>query len=241
MNKTLLSIGLATALVGTTAHSAQWSYEGETGPQHWGEFGAECQSGKNQSPIDVKDEVTANIAELNLDYSGKVTALTNNGHTLQGVVEGDNTFTVDGKAFNLVQFHFHTPSENLIKSQSFPLEAHFVNADSNGNLAVLAVMYNTSPTNNSEIATLLETLPKSGETVSLNHTINVADMIPDTEHYYRFNGSLTTPPCSEGVRWFVLKQAQTLSQEQTKLFKQVMGKNNRPIQAKNARVVLENE
>jgi carbonic anhydrase len=102
-------------------------------------------------------------------------------------------------------------------------------------------MYNTSPTNNSEIATLLETLPKSGETVSLNHTINVADMIPDTEHYYRFNGSLTTPPCSEGVRWFVLKQAQTLSQEQTKLFKQVMGKNNRPIQAKNARVVLENE
>ncbi|MEZ8100813.1 carbonic anhydrase [Vibrio bivalvicida] len=239
MKKAIMALSLCTAFFGS-AHAAEWGYEGKHGPSHWGEFATECTNGKNQSPINIEDDVAAKISDLNVSYTGKVNALTNNGHTLQGVVEGDNTFTVDGKAFKLAQFHFHTPSENLIKNQSFPLEAHFVNVDSNGNLAVLAVMYNLAPSSNNEISELLETLPTSGETVSLSKPFKVADMIPDTGNYYRFNGSLTTPPCSEGVRWFVLKQTQTLSKDQAQQFKQVMGKNNRPLQERNARLVVTN-
>ena len=149
--------------------------------------------------------------------------------------------TVDGVEFNLAQFHFHTPSENHIRGQNFPLEAHFVNADKDGNLAVVAVMYNAAPGENNQITQLTATMPEPGETVRLQTPFAVKDMLPATGEYYRFNGSLTTPPCSEGVRWFVLKSAQTLTTEQAKQMQMVMGNNNRPIQKQNARVVLTND
>ena len=240
MKKTFIAASLMIAMAGTV-QAAEWGYKGDKGPEHWGDVAKECATGKNQSPIDIKDVVDAELMPLNIEYQGMVTGLTNNGHTLQAVVEGNNAVTVDGVEFNLAQFHFHTPSENHIRGQNFPLEAHFVNADKDGNLAVVAVMYNAAPGENNQITQLTATMPEPGETVRLQTPVAVKDMLPATGEYYRFNGSLTTPPCSEGVRWFVLKSAQTLTTEQAKQMQMVMGNNNRPIQKQNARVVLTND
>lgn len=240
MKKTIVALGMLAAISGVT-QASDWGYEGQHGPEHWGEHFIECAQGKNQSPIDIRDVVEADIEKLNIDYLGKVTGLTNNGHTLQAVVEGNNQFKVDGKVFTLAQFHFHTPSENLIDSRQFPLEAHFVNADDKGNLAVVAVMFDTVEKSNHAMATLLAKMPTKGESVALSEPISISDFIPKSDDYYRFNGSLTTPPCSEGVRWFVLKSPHGLSTDQVAAMEQVMGKNNRPVQAKNARLVVEND
>ena len=240
MKKTIVALGML-AVVSGVSQASDWGYEGQHGPEHWGEHSIQCAQGKNQSPIDIRGAVEADIEKLNINYHGTVTGLTNNGHTLQAVVEGDNQFMVDGTVFELAQFHFHTPSENRIDSQQFPLEAHFVNADDKGSLAVVAVMFDTSEKHNRAMASLLAKIPTKGESVELSEPISISDFIPKSDHYYRFNGSLTTPPCSEGVRWFVLKAPHRLSTNQVAAMEQVMGKNNRPIQAKNARLVVEND
>ncbi len=235
MKKLVLAMSLS-AVCGV-AQAAHWGYGEHNGPEHWGEVSKTCASGVNQSPINLTDMVDAKLAPLDIHYDGKVTALTNNGHSLQAVVEGANTFTIDGSEFELKQFHFHTPSENTIHDKYFPLEGHFVNADKNGNLAVISVMFDMGE-KNAQLASLAETLPKKGDTVKLAHPFDVKDMLPDYSAYYRFNGSLTTPPCTEGVRWIVLKDAKSLSSEQEKALSGMMGKNNRPVQAANARLVL---
>ena len=236
MNKSLMALGLSLALVGT-AQAANWGYEGNHGPEHWGEFASECAQGKNQSPIDIQSAVEAELAKLELDYNGKAISLTNNGHTLQTSLEGDNNLLVDGKSFNLKQFHFHTPSENHVDGKSYPLEAHYVHADEQGNLAVVAVFFEEGDANPA-LTNLLETVPEKDNNVTISAPFDASALIPSDKDYYRFNGSLTTPPCSEGVRWLVIKDPQTISAEQIKKFENVMGENNRPVQPLNARMVL---
>ncbi|MGL6261527.1 carbonic anhydrase [Vibrio sp. WXL210] len=232
------NISILTLLfVSGVVSASGWGYGEDNGPDKWGKVSKLCMDGKNQSPINLGDTVSASHQELDLDYSGEVTQLYNNGHTLQAAIEGDNTLLVDGMQFDLKQFHFHTPSENLIRDRSYPLEAHFVHADSEGNLAVVSVMYEID-TENSEIGKLSKTLPSEGTRYSLQNTFAVADMLPDYHSFYRYNGSLTTPPCSEGVRWFVLTNTQSLSQAQAKKLNDIMGDNNRPVQSLWARQVM---
>ncbi len=239
MKKLLLALTVS-AFIGGVAQASGWGYEGEYGPEHWGSVSKTCAQGVNQSPIDVTAGAKANLEPLKFNYTGKVTALTNNGHSLQATVTGDNTLTVDGDVFELKQFHFHTPSENLVNHNQFPLEAHFVHADKDGNLAVVSVMYEIGD-KNAELEKLTATLPTRENTQQLATSFNVNDMLPSSvEKYYRFNGSLTTPPCTEGVRWFVIKQTGTLSEVQEKALKGMMGHNNRPVQGTNARFVIEN-
>lgn len=228
------------SMMATTAQGAEWGYQGEHGPEHWGSVASECAQGKNQSPIDINQAIEADLVDLDINYAGLVTGITNNGHTLQAKVEGDNTFQVDGVAFSLAQFHFHTPSENTLKSQHYPLEAHFVNADKDGNLAVIAVMFNQAQSANPQLAQLLAKAPQKGETKALSTNFELSELLPKGNDYYRFNGSLTTPPCSEGVRWFVMKDAKSLSAKQISQFEQAMGHNNRPIQPIHARTVMSN-
>lgn len=236
MNKSLAALGLSLALFGS-AHAANWGYEGNHGPEHWGEFASECAQGKNQSPIDIHSATQAELAKLQLDYQGKVVALTNNGHTLQTSIEGENVLTIDGKAFALKQFHFHTPSENHVDGKSYPLEAHYVHADEQGNLAVVAVFFEQGKANPA-LANLLENVPERDQNVAIRAPFDANALIPSDKDYYRFNGSLTTPPCSEGVRWLVIKDPQSISAEQIAQFEHVMGENNRPVQPLNARMVL---
>ncbi|MGR5338450.1 carbonic anhydrase [Vibrio astriarenae] len=221
-------------------NALEWDYSAEHGPDNWGQFSAVCETGKNQSPINVKETVEADLDKLHIDYQGQVTGLTNNGHTLQATVSGVNTLNIDGRAFELKQFHFHTPSENLIRSRQYPLEGHFVHADEAGNLAVLAVMFELGVQNDS-ISKLSETIPTKGQTITLSKSFDAKSLLPSLKNYYRFNGSLTTPPCSEGVRWIILRDASSLSEQQTQALTKVMGTNNRPVQDQNARLVTEND
>lgn len=238
MNKLLLAMSVC-AFYSAGAAAADWGYDGSHGPDHWGGVSQTCANGVNQSPVDIEDAVPAKLSALEVSYQGKVTSLSNNGHTLQASVSGKNQLKVDGKTFTLKQFHFHTPSENLIRARQFPLEAHFVNADEQGNLAVVAVMFDTGA-ENAALKNLTQSLPSEGVTANLKRPFAVSALLPETEHYYRFNGSLTTPPCSEGVRWFVMKQPRSLSEQQQQVLAGMMGKNNRPVQPRNARVFVSN-
>ncbi len=236
MNKSLAALGLSLALFGS-AHAANWGYDGHHGPAHWGEFASECAQGKNQSPINIQSTTQAKLAKLQLNYKGKVVALTNHGHTLQTSLEGENSLFVDGKRFSLKQFHFHTPSENHVDGKSYPLEAHYVHADEQGNLAVVAVFFEQGDINPA-LASLLENVPEKDSNVTIRAPFDASALIPSDKDYYRFNGSLTTPPCSEGVRWLVIKEPQTISNKQIETFEQAMGENNRPLQPLNARMIL---
>ncbi|WP_394143104.1 carbonic anhydrase [Vibrio atypicus] len=239
MKKSILALGLCTVFA-ASAQAANWGYEGEHGPEHWGEFASECANGKNQSPVNIESATDADLKDLQFDYEGKVISLLNNGHTLQTSLEGSNTLKVDGKAFQLKQFHFHTPSENHVDGKEYPLEAHFVHADEQGNLAVVAVFFKLGESN-STLAKLLQNIPSKDQNIAIKVPFDANALIPRDKEYYRFSGSLTTPPCSEGVRWLVFKDVQSISPEQVKQFANVMGENNRPIQALNARVILENQ
>lgn len=235
--KKQISALFVTLALSNTALAFEWGYEDHNGPEHWGKVAKECAMGKNQSPIDIAQPVEAEMKALELNYAGQAVSVINNGYTLQAGVSGNNFLNVDGKSFELKQFHFHTPSENVIRGKQYPLEAHFVHADSEGNLAVVAVMYDTGK-QNPLLSELTAKMPTVGEQVTLSHAFDVAALLPKQQDYYRFNGSLTTPPCSEGVRWFVLKQASELSSSQTEQLMSVMGHNNRPLQPLNARTVL---
>ncbi|WP_375748822.1 carbonic anhydrase [Vibrio sp. HN007] len=239
MNKTIITTLLASLLT-CNVHASDWGYDEHTGPEYWGKISKTCETGKNQSPINISETVQGEMQSLNLDYDGKVIGMINNGHTLQAKVEGKNTLTVDNKMFELKQFHFHTPSENLIHNKQYPLEAHFVHVDKEGNLAVVSVMFEIDKPN-SQITKLSTNLPEEGEATTLIEPFAISEMLPTYNSYYRFNGSLTTPPCSEGVRWFILSETKTLSTNQEETLNKAMGNNNRPIQDIYARKVMFNK
>lgn len=237
MKKTTWVLAMA-ASMSFGVQASEWGYEGEHAPEHWGKVAPLCAEGKNQSPIDVAQSVEADLQPFTFNYQGQVVGLLNNGHTLQAIVSGNNPLQIDGKTFQLKQFHFHTPSENLLKGKQFPLEAHFVHADEQGNLAVVAVMYQVG-SENPLLKALTADMPTKGNSTQLTQGIPLTDWIPESKHYYRFNGSLTTPPCSEGVRWIVLKEPAHVSNQQEQQLSAVMGHNNRPVQPHNARLVLQ--
>ena len=163
MKKSLAALGLALVFTGT-AYAASWGYEGSHGPEHWGEFASECSKGQNQSPINIVSAAEAKLDKLQFDYHGKAISLLNNGHTLQTSLEGDNTLLIDGNAFTLKQFHFHTPSENHVDGKEYPLEAHFVHADTTGHLAVVAVFFQSGKAN-PDLAKLLANIPSKDQGV----------------------------------------------------------------------------
>ncbi len=234
--------GLAFSLAAFAADKPHWSHHGEHGPDHWGQLSPEfatCAKGRNQSPIDLAGFIEAELPSLDFQYDrADADEILNNGHTIRVNYPAGNQLTVDGIAFELKQFHFHAPSENHIQGKPYALEAHLVHADQAGNLAVIAVMFEQGEAN-PLIAKLWEVMPKkAGEQAGLSG-VSPLELLPENRDYYRFNGSLTTPPCSEGVRWLVMKQPLTVSEAQIKTFSELMGgPNNRPVQPINARPVL---
>jgi len=221
---------------------AHWGYSGHEGPEHWGELSADykmCSEGKNQSPINLGDFIEADLSPISIKYAAGATEILNNGHAVQVNYAGGNTITVDGHEFELKQFHFHSPSENQINGKSYDMEAHYVHADKAGNLAVIAVMMEEG-TANELIGKLWEKMPeKAGDKNALESGLDASALLPGNRDYYRFNGSLTTPPCTEGVWWLVMKEPVTVSKEQVEKFTHAMHHpNNRPVQPVNARPVL---
>jgi len=223
-----------------------WGYTGHTGPGNWGDLSEKfqmCKIGSSQSPIDIRyDDLvkTRALEEINFSYNRGAESVVNNGHTIQVNVQEGNSIYIDGIRFELKQFHFHTPSENEIQGKSFPLEAHFVHISSDGKIAVVAVLFEYGRYN----ATLKKIWRKMPYRAGTTEELDLSDayinmLLPRDKSYYRFSGSLTTPPCSEGVRWFVLKNYSRVSEQQVDDFLEVMHHpNNRPIQAINARKVM---
>uniref|UniRef100_UPI002B4232B5 SPS_Carbon Anhydrase n=1 Tax=synthetic construct TaxID=32630 RepID=UPI002B4232B5 len=222
-----------------------WSYEGENGPENWAKLNPEyfwCNL-KNQSPVDISDnyKVHAKLEKLHINYNKAVNPeIVNNGHTIKVSYEPGSYIVVDGIKFELKQFHFHAPSEHKLKGQHYPFEAHFVHADKHGNLAVIGVFFKEGR-ENPILEKIWKVMPENaGEEVKLAHKINAEDLLPKDRDYYRYSGSLTTPPCTEGVLWIVLKQPITASKQQIELFKSIMKhNNNRPTQPINSRYILE--
>jgi carbonic anhydrase len=234
---------LAGVFFGNTASAsdANWAYSGVGGPSEWvtlaSEYGA-C-GGKNQSPINLTGFIAANLKPIRFSYRADGDELVNHGHTVQMNFASGSSIVLDGITFELKQFHFHTPSENRIEGKSYPMEAHLVHADKDGNLAVVAVMIEQGK-ENAAIASMWSKLPMTaGAKSTPAQPFSAAALLPKARNYYRFNGSLTTPPCTEGVRWVVMKQAISASAEQVATFSNAIHHaNSRPTQAINARVVL---
>lgn len=237
----LVSALLLTSVAAHAGGKVAWEYSGNKGPENWAKLSADFSAcaGKNQSPIDLSGFIEADLAPIKFSYSAGGEQILNNGHTVQVNYAKGSSISIDGDTFKLLQFHFHAPSENHINGKSYPLEAHLVHADDKGNLAVVAVMFEEGA-ENPGLAAAWKAMPKkAGDKNALSPAIHVDTLLPSDRDYYRFNGSLTTPPCSEGVRWLVMKQPMTASAEQIKAFEHVMHHpNNRPIQAVNARPVL---
>jgi carbonic anhydrase len=225
-----------------TALAQHWGYSGEAGPENWSKIDpkfAMCALGRNQSPIDLRGFVESELKSLKFAYKAGAADIVNNGHTVQVDYAPGSSLTADGRTFELKQFHFHAPSENKVGGKQFPLEGHLVHADKDGNLAVVAVMFQAGAAN-PLLAKLWEKMPaKAGEKSALPAGLSVSQLLPADRAYYRFNGSLTTPPCSEGVWWFVMKNPASASKAQVEQFAKTLGfANNRPIQPVNARPVL---
>lgn len=243
MKRALLSVALAAFTFAAAANEApHWSYDGDEAPQNWSKLSADfhlCEQGKTQSPIDIKDALQVHPRPLNVSYGLPPVNVINNGHSVQVNVREGDFVTLDGEKFVLQQFHFHVPSENTLNGKSFPMEAHFVHMDADGEIAVVAVMFETGAAN-AELEKIWQQMPeKTGETVPLKSAVSLTGLLPKDLTHYRFSGSLTTPPCTEGVRWVVIKQPQTLSEAQLeKLQHALHHANNRPVQGLHGRVIV---
>jgi carbonic anhydrase len=232
--------GAAYAAGEQPGHGTHWGYQGDVGPAAWKalkpEFSA-C-AGRNQSPINVAGTIDAQLPALAFNYKAGGTEVVNNGHTIQVNYEAGNGISMDGMQFELKQFHFHAPSENRIDGKSYPLEAHLVHADKDGNLAVVSVVFDLGPANPA-VAAAWGQMPKTEGKAALPAKVTANGLLPTDRDYYRYNGSLTTPPCTEGVRWVVMKRPMTISREQLEAFKTTLGfDNNRPVQPVYARPIL---
>ncbi len=235
-----LFIGLF-ALVGSAfaAGSVHWGYEGEEGPEHWGDLSEEyavCSTGTEQSPIDIPSSALVNPADIVFNYQPSVLTVEDNGHTIKVSYDEGSSIEVNGTAYNLLQYHFHALSENTIAETHADLEMHLVHQSDAGEYAVVGVMMNRGA-ENAALNTVWSNLPAtSGEAMTISAvTINASDLLPTAQSYYRFAGSFTTPPCTEGVNWFVMTDSIEISDAQALVFEQLYSNNYRPVQPLNDR------
>jgi carbonic anhydrase len=251
---TVVTLGLgAPAVIGSPAktqatapaHGADvhWDYDGNNGPRVWGQLEPDfalCANGQRQSPINIEEERTLKgpAEALEFNYKPSNGTVVNNGHTIQVDVQGENTLVVRGSRYRLVQFHFHTPAEEQINGARAAMVAHLVHRNDEGQLAVVAVFLEPGTANPmiDKVWTYMPLDVKDRVRMPPG-LLNLNELLPADQRYYQFMGSLTTPPCSEGVLWMVLKSPMQISPAQYKLFTQLYPMNARPVQALNGRPV----
>ncbi|MGZ8374313.1 MAG: carbonic anhydrase [Nitrospira sp.] len=257
------TLPVASLHAGETGHTT-WGYEGLRGPLHWGKLGPEfslCEKGMAQSPIDLLRAHRTILNDIQFSYKDAPFHVVNNGHTLQEVeplsetaksrypkhgqtvlhFDKDSTIVFDEDLYLLEQFHFHVPSEHTIDQKHYPMELHLVHHNERHEVAVVAVFMEEGK-HNPFFETFLEHAPaKVGEVSDdHNHTVNPMTLLPERRSYYRYSGSFTTPPCSEGVIWAVMHDPIEVSAEQIQKFRTLVGHDNvRPIQPLHKRFVLE--
>jgi carbonic anhydrase len=225
-------------------HPAHWSYSGATGPEHWASEDpafATCGTGTRQSPIDIQRTVVKALPAIQFAYQPIPLVVTDTGHSFQvNAPAGSGGITVGGERYELVQFHFHRPSEERIHGRGYAMVAHLVHKNAEGQLAVVAVLIRQGDAN-AFLKPVFDNFPAKGTPQSYvaGATVNLSDFLPQQRGYYTFEGSLTTPPCSERVRWFVLKSPVTASAAQERLFAGRYDHNARPVQPLDGREVEE--
>lgn len=219
---------------------AHWSYEGAEGPEHWGEMShdyATCKDGKSQSPIDLSGAKAGKQDAIKFSYKASPKEIVNNGHTIQVNMNEGSTITVAGKTYKLLQFHFHSPSEHTVNGKPADMVAHFVHKADDGQLGVVGALLKKGKSN-ATLAALWKNMPtKAGDKTALKGKINVSKLMPGNKAYYNYTGSLTTPPCSEGVNWMVLQNSVDVSAEQVAAFTKLFPHSVRPVQSVNERTI----
>jgi carbonic anhydrase len=247
-----------------TGHTSHWGYTGASGPAEWHSLSKEyalCGSGKRQSPVDIWNEVPADLYPLQFQYQTIPLLVLNNGHTLQAnynSVGGEETVTIGGKPYpvkgkpiynstlmlgdvpyKLLQFHFHTPSEHARDGRRYAMEVHLVHKSADGNLAVVGVLLERG-NENPILKKVLDNVSGAINKVKIAHSvkINASELLPDDRQVFHYSGSLTTPPCSENVNWFVMRTPIEVSDEQVDQFEKLIGKNARPLQNMHWRSML---
>ncbi|MCY1740933.1 carbonic anhydrase [Ensifer sp. SL37] len=216
------------------AEAVPWSYDSDAGPKHWGSLAQEdraCSAGSQQSPIDITDPIKANIPALAINWKSGGTLL-NNGHTIQVKAAG-GTLKRGDRSYDLLQYHFHAPSEHLVEGKDFPMEVHFVHGQTGTSALGVLSVFLTAGAANPTFANLAARFPqKAGEKVALD-AVDPAGLLPASLHYWAYKGSLTTPPCSEIVDWMVAMEPVEVDAADIKRFTALYARNARPVVAGN--------
>lgn len=235
--KNTFKLSLIAAMVSVSCYAsgtAHWDYDAH-GPDHWGEFGETCKLGQTQSPINILTNQTSSIdpsktIKLAEDVNTKGSVV-DNGHAIQVSIENGGKLTAEGVDYTLLQFHFHGKSEELIDGKQYDLVAHMVHKNADGHLAVIAVLFEEGKTANKMVQKVIDNVGKNIE-------INPGDLLPkQSDHYFHFMGSLTTPPCSENVKWYVMKEVQSATKAQIEAMRKFYANNYRPVQPLNGRTI----
>jgi carbonic anhydrase len=224
------------------ARGTHWAYEGEYGPANWSKINADwgkCSAGKRQSPIDIRDGIKVDLEQIAFDYHPSSFSEVDNGRTIEVTVGGGNFINVANQTYELQQFHFHRPSEERINGKGAEMVMHLVHKSVEGKLAIIAVLIERG-TQHSLIQTVWNNLPlEKHEAVSPSIVLDPNEALPERRDYYTYMGSLSTPPCTEGVLWLVMKQPMPASPAQMALFSRLYPFNARPVQQTHGRVVKE--
>ncbi|MDO9072308.1 MAG: carbonic anhydrase family protein [Rubrivivax sp.] len=229
---------------GAAAHAPHWDYQGGSGPEAWGALKPEfslCTTGQRQSPIDIRGGFAVDLEPVNFDYQASRFAVLDNGHTVQVELAKGNAIEVGGKRFELQQFHFHRPSEERIDGRQFEMSLHLVHKDEHGRLAVVALLFDKGPAH-PVLQQVWNNLPlERGEAAPARAPLELSALLPVDRRYYTYMGSLTTPPCSEGVQWIVMRHPVTLAPEQIEIFARIYPMNARPLQSASGRRILQSQ
>ncbi|MEE9437756.1 MAG: carbonic anhydrase family protein [Saprospiraceae bacterium] len=226
-----------------TLDNKHWGYDGDLSPSHWSEISNEfidCAEGHAQSPIDVSTHIESNDrSTIKFSYHSTAIDELNNGHTIQADILEKNELLVDDVPYNFKQFHFHAPSEHQLNGQYYPMEMHLVHATKDAKLVVIGVLIKEGK-ENKIFSSIWNNVPQHvNEHVLPSKKIDLLHLLPNNHTYVHYSGSLTTPPCSEGVEWFVMENTIEMSKEQINKFVSVYNHNNRPLQKLEGRALSE--
>jgi carbonic anhydrase len=227
---------------GAHGGAAHWGYDGPAGPQTWGGLKPEfalCANGQRQSPIDIRGGLSVDLEPVKFDYQSTRFGVVDNGHTVQVNVAVGNNIEINGKRFELKQFHFHRPSEERIDGRQFEMSVHLVHKDEQGKLAVVAVLLDKGQLQPA-VQKVWNNLPlEKNEEAQARISLDINEILPVDRRYFTYMGSLTTPPCSEGVHWVVMRQPVTMTAEQIELFARIYPMNARPVQQASGRRIMQ--
>ncbi len=229
------------AIYGAAAFATTWTYAGDTSPAFWGKLDESydmCEKGVNQSPVNITQGYDVTLPELKFHYVKSDLKLINKGHTIVADLDTENTLELNGEIYKLVQFHIHTPSEHALNNKTYPLEIHFVHENQDNHLLIVGLFFEIGK-NGTVISKLYKQAPKQPGMDKEIWSFDIKSLLPLKLDYFTYNGSLTTPPCTEGVRWIVLKEALQIKEKELVNLKVFLNENNRPVQDMNARFLME--